>query len=117
MNLPALVSLLFAVLPVSGCQNSSSVVVHSSHTIAHGVQEFSLFPRSRTSVEHGIRLLSVARDGTATIELTDSKRRLSATPGRAFISDEFGRAGLVLERSSFDEQSAQFSRSFAIPKP
>jgi hypothetical protein len=115
MKASVTVSVLAASLLIPACQHGGPVVVHTSHTSAHGAQEFSLSARSPVSREHGIRLVSVARDGTAAIELTDSKRRLSARPGQPFVSEEFGRAGLVLERSSFAEQSAQFCRAFAIP--
>src|SRR5688500_18488932 len=92
--LPLGILVTSSLLVLVACQNSGSVVVKSKHTFAHGVQEFSLSARSPTSDDHGIRLVSVARDGTTTIELTDSMRRLSARQGQPFVSEQFGRAGL-----------------------
>ena len=107
--------LLLALVPLitlAACQSG----FHSSSrpvSIVSGlsVEEFLLSCQSPTNKKHGIRLVSIAPSRRVTIELLDSHRRYSTTPGHAFVSEEFGRSGLVLESASPSQQSAALSRS------
>jgi hypothetical protein len=113
MNGFRLLTYLATALFLVACQGRG-YTAHDTITHALTVQEFSLSAQSPVNREHGIRLVSIAGDGTTTIETTDTHRRLSAAPGKPFVSEEFGREGLVLDRASFRDQSASFSRFVCI---
>lgn len=83
---------------------------HTIITHATRVESFTLSPTSRQNDDFGVRLISIAPDGTTEIEATHTSTRLTSTPGQPFASQEFGRQGLVLRSSSSDTQTAIFDR-------
>ena len=83
-----------------------------TRTIIHAttVESFTLSPTTPRNEEFGVRLISVAADGTTEIESIRTSTRLTSTPGKPFVAPEFGTQGLVLRSASSDTQTAPFDR-------
>src|SRR4030095_1123409 len=69
---------------------------HTIITHATSVETFTLSPNVSQNDEFGVRLISIAADGTTEIESTHTATRLTSTPGNPFVEPEFGTQCLVL---------------------
>ena len=80
-------------------------------TIGHLEAPFTLSKRSPKNVKFGVRLISIARDGTTIVEQLGTGWRLTAKPGCPFKGPpeitEIAGGSLVLSAASYSDQSAQ----------
>ncbi|MEI7733021.1 MAG: hypothetical protein WCO56_25845 [Verrucomicrobiota bacterium] len=80
----------------------------SSHTLMY--HDVSLSLRTPRDPELKMCVVSIARDGTTTIQL-DSGEKLAAKPGEFFPCRQFGTSGLQLVSASGDTGAAVFRRT------
>lgn len=85
-----------------------SIDFTSSHSLMYHDIRLSL--RSPRNSELPMRLVSIASDGTATIQL-DSGKELAAKPGEFLSCSQFGTSGLQLISANYDTRSAVFRRT------
>jgi len=78
-------------------------------------REIHLSPKHSTDSDTKIRLVTVARDSTATIRL-DSGQQLSAKPGEYFACEDFGLHGLQLVSASPETGAAELQRTWSETK-
>lgn len=62
------------------------------------------------------KLVTIAKDGTTTIEVTKTGERLTAAPGEYFVSSAFGRVGLQLLSASADKNEIRLLRAWCETK-
>jgi hypothetical protein len=87
-----------------GC--SSGFHAHESISSRHNSSEITLSREQPRDQDLGIKLRSIAADGTTTIRRLGSRQMLRASPGGYFASQEFGAHGLELVRASSESQVA-----------
>jgi len=104
----AFIAITIAVTSFSCAGQSKDGNFHVTHSLY--VDTLTLSAVAPVNKAHKIRFISVSKDGSTTIQDISSGQKLSATPGKAFACESFGSSGLVLESSSFQQQSATFSR-------
>jgi hypothetical protein len=62
------------------------------------------------------KLVTIAKNGTTTIEVTETGERLTAAPGEYFVSSVYGTVGLQLVSASADRNEAHLVRSWCVTK-
>jgi hypothetical protein len=108
MSLPLLVLIAF----MAGC--SSTGIPGTTHTSYS--REVVLSPKHPEDEFIKARLVKVARDGTTTIEVTETGETLTAAPGEYFVSSAYGRVGLQLLSASADRNEVRLLRAWCETK-
>jgi len=103
-----LLSITPLVFLVVGCSSTRSVP--GNH---HYVREVVLSEKHSEDAFLGARLVQIAKDGTATIEVTETGERLTAAPGEYFVSGAYGTEGLQLLSASAEKNEARLVRAWA----
>jgi hypothetical protein len=106
MNLMLRLIVILSLLSIVGCSSpplwSSTTMMRQLHLSLGKDNDFVK-----------ARLVSVAPDGTATIEHYPSGQRFTAAPGEYFVSDLYGTHGLRLLSSSVEKQEVYVESRWA----
>ena len=97
---------------MTGCSSAGIPgTIHTSYS-----REVVLSPKHPEDDFIKARLVTVASDGTTTIEVTETGERLTAAPGEYFVSSAYGRVGLQLLSASADRNEVRLLRAWCETK-
>ena len=106
----ARIALLISLAALLGCSAHKWSVCHYSREIFLASQQQTILGTE------GVRLHSIAPDGTATIELLSSGEKLAAKPGEFFVCRAFGTQGLELVSASPEKGEVVLRQRWAESK-
>jgi hypothetical protein len=116
MRMMRLQSILFLFCTVFlGCSREAVevVVVDPSPISVTNGTNITLSVSGPADTNLDVRLVSVSRDGSVTLEQVSTGERESGKPGVCFFTNDFGRIGLSLRGSSPDEETATLTLMWA----
>ncbi len=96
------------VLLIVGCSSTRRIPGNY-----HYAREVVLSEKHPEDALLGARLIEIAKDGSTTIEVTETGEKLTAAPGGYFASRAYGTEGLQLLSVSADRAEVRLRRAWA----
>lgn len=90
--------------------NELEIMLAKGHTLM--TREFTLSHQQPSDSSLGARLVEVAANGTAMIEIIRTGQKLRAGTNQFFISPEYGQKGLRLISASSERQEVRLERTW-----